>query len=777
MRAKRLILLAVIIATALGGGVFVNASTDLLIQAESYKAAIVSPTSLTFSGKAGDSVDISMRIKNTGSATWTHTEPGAVKIGTSSPRDDENSRFYNTVWLSKNRVATFKENSVVPGDTGTFDFKVTISSGTRTENFELVSEGVAWFENSVFAITLQGTQGVYSYSWVGQSPPVKVMAGSELDMWVEIKNTGNVTWQKDGTVPVRLGTDRPTDRKSALRHPNWIQDNRVVGLPNNVAPNETVRLNFKALAPAKAAIYKEYFNLVAENITWMPSLGIYWQVEVQPATYSAAFVGQAPYPTLTPGSTADLWVELRNTGNVTWNAATANAAKLGTSVPLDRGSIFYDSSWPATNRVAVVSPAQVAPGEIGKFNFKIHAPDKTGVYKEYFRPLIENVTWMNDLGIYFQIEVAQEVVITNPIRVGLTPIESPVTVTASSYAVRQGDTLLKRTSGATTLTVSGNSYQLRFADGQTLTAAAPLKFLPTNDAILEVSASGVSSKYDQFRGLIQIDRSNFSGRHWIVNVLGMEDYLKGIAEVPNSWPLEAQKAQMVAARTYASKLRLGPVADIFDLYSDPRSQAYEGYVYEQSTPSLTQAVNETAGLTIKYSGQLASTYYHSDSGGATASVFEVWGEGNPARGIPYLISVQDPYALPYTWTATLTEAYLQDRFDEQLAAAGALGEGITSIDITKRFSSNRVEEAVFNMSSGKRVAMTFTTLDYLLPNTDVKSMNFTVRKDGSNFIFEGLGNGHGVGLSQYSAKKMAEQGKSFREILTFFYTGVSIEAN
>jgi len=260
----------------------------------------------------------------------------------------------------------------------------------------------------------------------------------------------------------------------------------------------------------------------------------------------------------------------------------------------------------------------------------------------------------------------------------------------------------------------------------------------------------------------------------MVNELELADYLKGIAEVPNGWPLEARKAQVVAARTFAMRRMETPKADIFDIYDDTRDQVYYGYNYEIAKPGIAQAVVATNGIAVTYAGQPALTYYHSDSGGATDTVRNVW-DGND---IPYLQSVVDPWAKSTAWQATLTHSYMQDRFDDQLRKVGAVSEVITDMVIDSRHSSGRVKSVTLVTSTGKRVSMDTPTFDYLTDSNYVKSMNFSVTKTGSavapDFLFNGKGNGHGLGMSQWSAYNMANNGQTYDQILKFFYSGVNV---
>ena len=122
----------------------------------------------------------------------------------------------------------------------------------------------------------------------------------------------------------------------------------------------------------------------------------------------------------------------------------------------------------------------------------------------------------------------------------------------------------------------------------------------------------------------------------VVNHVGLEEYIQGVVadEMPHTWPLEALKAQAVAARSYALKSIVK--GKPFDLYSDVRSQVYGGIAAEE--PTSTAAVRATTGRVVTYGGQIATTYYFSTSGGKTANAEDVFGVA-----VPYLISRPDPW--------------------------------------------------------------------------------------------------------------------------------------
>ncbi len=124
-----------------------------------------------------------------------------------------------------------------------------------------------------------------------------------------------------------------------------------------------------------------------------------------PADYHSAWQSQSAYLDMKTGETATIWIKFTNKGNATWYNSGNNAIHLGTSNQLDRSSSFSTGSWLAANRPATLSEASVAPGQIGTFTFEIKAPSQTGQYTEYFRPVAENLTWMEDNGVFIKINV------------------------------------------------------------------------------------------------------------------------------------------------------------------------------------------------------------------------------------------------------------------------------------------------------------------------------------------------------------------------------------
>jgi len=124
---------------------------------------------------------------------------------------------------------------------------------------------------------------------------------------------------------------------------------------------------------------------------------------VEAAEYSYEWVSQTGWPTVPQGGMATLNLSLRNTGTAAWTNSGSNPVRLGTVNPADRNSGFYKAGeWDATNRAAVLNEASVAPGEIGTFTFTVVGNPAPGHYPEYFAPVVENLSWMDNLAVYPQ---------------------------------------------------------------------------------------------------------------------------------------------------------------------------------------------------------------------------------------------------------------------------------------------------------------------------------------------------------------------------------------
>lgn len=291
--------------------------------------------------------------------------------------------------------------------------------------------------------------------------------------------------------------------------------------------------------------------------------------------------------------------------------------------------------------------------------------------------------------------------------------------------------------------------------------SGPIRLIPAPEARLFVAIR-------PYRGILEIRRTP-SGRLTIINELDLEEYLYGVLkmEVDPLWPVEALKAQAVAARTLAV-YNLGRYqSEGYDVRATTDTQVYGGISAED--PRTTAAVDVTRGEILVYQGRPILAVYHSDSGGATESSEYVWG-----GRYPYLKGVPDPLTSSAPWSVKMDLG----AFEARLRRAGKNVAGVVSISTGDFTPSGRVG-SVRIVSRAGTVALRATELRGLLGADVMKSTLFTVRllpDEQPAVEFAGRGSGHGVGMSQWGARGQALQGRSYADILRYYYTGVTIES-
>jgi stage II sporulation protein D len=338
------------------------------------------------------------------------------------------------------------------------------------------------------------------------------------------------------------------------------------------------------------------------------------------------------------------------------------------------------------------------------------------------------------------------------------------------------------------------------------------------DTVALPNATVGSNKY---RGSFEILPNGSNAQ--AINQLDMEDYLKGVVpnEMSASWHMEALKAQAIAARSYAQNSMV--------LSDTARSQVYRGLSSEHSRSN--QAIEETAGLTVKYNGKTVQTFFFSTSGGKTANVSDVWNSNQ--NSFPYLTSVVDEFehqtapASLKNWSYTYDKEQVLKSFGLSNTAelynviahpSGKNGE-VKSVtvhtslgDKTISGSENTIRRLFpvdnsayynlllsnwFTVSLNKQVKslqlQTASTLQNLstvkgqviqtnLGNVTQQVENASVMTNSGvistqaveSVVVNGKGWGHRVGMSQYGAKAYAENGWKAEQILTHYFQGTTV---
>lgn len=258
-----------------------------------------------------------------------------------------------------------------------------------------------------------------------------------------------------------------------------------------------------------------------------------------------------------------------------------------------------------------------------------------------------------------------------------------------------------------------------------------------------------------YRGSVQVIASD--KQLLAVNHVDLEQYLASVlgAEMSPTFPLEALKAQAVAARTYALYRRQATAKKSFDLDNTQLSQVYRGLSGESA--STQTAVNATLGQIMTYQGKPILAVFHAASGGHTENVEEIW-----SQRVPYLRGVPD-YDLGSPgseWTQSFTSAQLSHSLKvrqirtivpERLTQFGSVVSLKISGDTTQILTGAQFRTAL-----------------------KLRSLRFTIASTPTGFVLTGRGYGHGLGMSQWGAYYLAEQGMTYPQILAHYYRDVTL---
>ncbi|MFQ5353873.1 MAG: SpoIID/LytB domain-containing protein [Thermodesulfobacteriota bacterium] len=260
----------------------------------------------------------------------------------------------------------------------------------------------------------------------------------------------------------------------------------------------------------------------------------------------------------------------------------------------------------------------------------------------------------------------------------------------------------------------------------------------------------------------------------VVDELDIEEYIAGIInyEISSAWPREAVKAQVVAARTYVLYRMERALPGPYDIEGSTSGQVYRGAAAEDD--ASLDAVRECGGEVLLYDNKPALTVYHSNGGGRTDAAADIW-SGGKAGEYPYLRSVPSPHdgdADPrYRWDFAIPAPI----FTRVLQGEGfevSRPKRVTLGDIT---TGGRVRRVQITDDHGKTLTLRGEELRRLLGYSNLRSAVFTVRRRRGVFVFKGRGSGHGVGMSQWGARGMAESRSSYREILRHYYPGARLK--
>lgn len=387
--------------------------------------------------KSTDTVELEVLLKNEGSETWSNTASRVV-LGTTGAGSIQGKMYDPSSWAAPNRLSSFQKKlsvstglyepatTIARGETASFRTKVKVAELTSlssadskelySESFRPVIDGQLWFPRDLgmfqtFIVEKKyydynyTSHAIYNDDKLSTSAPQSLLPNTDYYLMLSLRNTGTTTWDKT----LRLGTSNALDRSSTLSNSSWLSSNRPAAISQDtVMPGQNGTFIVKIHTPdtVNGLSLKEYFRPVVDGKFWLRDSGIYFPLAISRSYYDWTYVSQGMYTdasrttpvvsALQPGQKYYATLTAKNAGTLSWQTRDL---KLGTASPLDRKSVYYDSSWLSQNRPAA-NTDEVKPGDTATIGFWVDKKDSVS-RKEYFRPVIDGKVWLNDVGLYW----------------------------------------------------------------------------------------------------------------------------------------------------------------------------------------------------------------------------------------------------------------------------------------------------------------------------------------------------------------------------------------
>ncbi len=327
----------------------------------------------------------------------------------------------------------------------------------------------------------------------------------------------------------------------------------------------------------------------------------------------------------------------------------------------------------------------------------------------------------------------------------------------------------------------GKRTYLKLRANQKATVAIGKKGITVNGKEIASPKIAIQVDADSKKGLLKLDGAPYRGKLCVdyrkdkskltmVNEVMLEEYLYGVVpnEMSPSWSTEALKAQAVAARTFVLHDLKKHASEGYDVCATTHCQVYRGQQKEHVRTN--EAVDTTRGEYLAYNGKAILSLFHASGGGYTENSENVWGQKEP-----YLRGVPDYDKDPWEVKTTL------GKLSSALKARGKSVGKIRTIKLSKL--GKQPVQANDRGVSGRVCTMTIegdrgsVQIDGMAVRSmlGLKSTLFDLDKrsfaggDNESLTISGYGFGHGLGMSQWGAKAMAEKKKDYREILKHYY--------
>ena len=695
----------------------------------------------------GQKIEATLDLKNTGNVTWKNYGANQITLGTSSPRDRK------SIFIKENpsRIGYLLDSEVPPGKTGRFVMALDVptdKTGMVIEQFTPVIEGISWLKDNAlgFKATIKVPRHIAQVIEV--SSVSEMMPGEMARFELKMKNKGDLAWDSESMQTTLLGRGVK------------VFKNKLVPT-ETINPGETGTFSFWVQAPYTEGQHSVYLRSKFYKTVIQGGAARY-VINVPKVSLRAQPVSQSDKNTnLNPGQEKTLTVQFKNLGNTVWRNSGQNAVYLGTAQPQDRESrLYYKEGWQSKFRAAALQEDEVKPGETGTFKFKIK-PGSKGVYNEYFQLVTEGVGWIDGSLVKWSFRVFGDTVNSPKTSTSSTGSDtsdtdlnkaraSVITKSKTTTTTKTSTTTASSTTKTTTNTPSSTTVKttpslpstpsstpfrvkLSYADDSaSLTANTPFKVTNEKEEALFSLNAGET---------VLVRRINDNIHAQVGSTSKSAGYIRFVPATGGVMEIVTMERRPTWNPTLNDNRFRGTV----EVRTVNGKATYINELpLEDYLKGLAEVSNDAPYEKQKVIAVLARSYAR----------FYMEDENRKFPGLPYDGS-DDP---------DIFQRYLGYGFE--MRSPSFLKAVAETKDVVVTYNGELVKTPYFNQSDGKTYSAKevwgWTNTPYLQSVDDPWCKGLTK-------------SGHGVGLSGYGATKQAEEGKSYIEIIKYYYSGVEVE--
>jgi len=687
----------------------------------------------------GQDITASVDLKNTGNVTWRNYGDNQITLGTAGPQDritrfierDENAR----------RLGYLYESEIKPGQVGHFVMNLqvpTFRTGAFSEGFSPVIEYVGWMKDKGLKFQVNVVVPQHLARIIKVNNVNSLLPGETAKIDLQLENRGDLAWNIDNMYTTILARGIKLFRR------------QLIPL-EPIEPGQKADFDFWVEAPYLEGNHSIFLRSLFNKIPIRGGVTRYIINVPKPILMAQTISQSTGAVSMRPGQEVEVTATIKNTGNVIWRNKGANAIYLAPSRPRDRLSSFYvESDWENKYRATTMEEIMIRPGETATFKMKVKS-DSIGTFTEDFQLVLENVGWLigGDASWTFtvsgvpvkstsapktdaEVNKARAAVVTS----GKTSTTTSTTSTGGS----DGSSTTPKTTTVTTPVstapkVTERPFRVRisyFGDDSTLTANTPFDVQNTAGEKLYSLAAGDLVKLHRDGNNVNVTVGTTVKSASVIRFVPQAGGIVGIVtyEKRPTWDL---------------KLNDNQFRDVMEVRVVNSQMAYINELpLESYLKGLAEVSNDSPPEKQKTIAVLARTYAR----------FYMLDENRKFPGLPY-DGNDDP---------AIFQRYLG--YGVELRSPNFVAGVNDTKDKVVTYQGKMVKTPYFNQSDGKtrsaQEVWGWTDTPYLKsvadPWCDGKALQ-----------------GHGVGLSGFGATAQANEGKTYEEIIKYYYSGVAIE--